>query len=126
MYQTYQKFNGLSSPTGNSYSKMFDVSTAAYTGGRAGDGGIQGRMRYYNGSAYQGARIDPVGKNRRSNNNNNSYESISAGNTFSSMPVSSNPTHTGKVNGFQFWCNSGTNHVLMGFIQLWGMPKTVS
>jgi hypothetical protein len=126
MYQTYQKFNGMSSPTGNSYSPMFSASEASFTGGRGGDGGIQGRMRYYNGSGYQGARIDPVGKTRRSNNNSNNYESVSASNTFSSMPVSQNATHTGKVNGFQFWCNSGQNHVLMGFIQLWGMPKTVS
>jgi len=126
MFQTYQKFNGMSSPTGNTYAQMFDKSKAPYTTGRGGDGGIQGRMRYYNGSSYQGARIDPVGKNRRSNNSSNSYESVSAGLTFSSMPVSSNPTNTGKVNGFQFWCNQGTNHVLMGFIQLWGMPKTVS
>jgi len=126
MYQTYQKFNGMSSPTGNTYNVMFDKASAPYTGGRGGDGGIQGRMRYYNGSAYQGARIDPVGKNRRSNNSSNSYNGFSSGLSFSSMPQSQDPSHTDKVNGFEFWCNSGANHVLMGFVQLWGMPKTVS
>tara|TARA_R100000908_G_scaffold16690_3_gene6303 strand:- start:2338 stop:3198 length:861 start_codon:yes stop_codon:yes gene_type:complete len=125
MYQTYQKFNGMSSPTGNTYSTNFDKTKASYTTGRAGDGGIQGRFRYYNGSGYQGSRIDPVGRNTRTNNSSNSYQSIKQGMQFTSYPVSSNPTHTDKVNGFEFYTYN-TNRVILGFIQLWGMPKTVS
>ena len=124
------KRNGQSSPTGNKYSVMFDKTKAAYNGSFGGDGGIQGKARYYNGSGYSGFIMDNVGYNGRTGSGN-SYESWSINRSAFTMPVSNQPTYTTKVDGFDVFDASGgtwgnASYQIFGFMQLWGMPKTTS
>ena len=125
------KRQGMSSPTGTVYDKMFDKTQAPLQSTYGGDGGIIGKFRYYNGSGYSGPVIDPMGYNGRAGNGN-SYGNWYFDRNGFSMPVSNNPTHTDKVDGFDCWDSSGgdgwgnANYKVMGFIQLWGMPKTTS
>ena len=124
------KRNGQSSPTGNKYSVMFDKTKAAYSGSYGGDGGIQGKTRYYNGSGYSGFVMDNEGYNGRTGSGN-SYANWSINRSGFSMPVASNPSYTAKVDGFDIWDVSGgtwgsANYKIFGFMQLWGMPKTAT
>jgi hypothetical protein len=123
------KRNGSSSPTGNKYSVMFDKTKAPYTSSYGGDGGIQGKARYYNGSGYSAFIMDNVGYNGRTGSDNSYTWSINR--TGFSMPVSNQPTYTAKVDGFDIWDQSGgtwgsASYQIMGFMQLYGMPKTTS
>tara|TARA_R100001163_G_C5057366_1_gene193871 strand:- start:345 stop:1202 length:858 start_codon:yes stop_codon:yes gene_type:complete len=129
-YNMSYKMNGQSSPTGNNYSKMFDKAVASKSSTYGGDGGVIGRFRYYNGSGYAGPVIEPIGYNGRSGTGN-SYGNWNFDRTAFSMPVSNNATYTSKVDGFDCWDQTGgtwgnANYKVMGFIQLWGMPKTTS
>ena len=73
---------------------------------------------------------EPMGYNGRSGTGND-YGNWSFDRTAFSMPVSNNATYTAKVDGFDCWDQTGgtwgnANYKIMGFIQLWGMPKTTS
>ncbi len=120
------KKQSMTNPTNRSYAQNFDKSKGSYDGSYGGDGGVQGSFRFYNGSGYQGTNIDPIGHYGRYASGNN-YQYFQWGNTISTMPVSNQPTHTGKVNGFSFWdSNVGSGRKIFGYLQLWGMPKTAT
>ena len=122
------KRNGQSSPTGNKYEVFFDKDTAAMAGNYAGDGGIQGKFRYYNGAGYSGCIIDDNGYNGRGGSGN-SYTDWSMNRCGFSMPVNNDATYTAAVDGFDVFDSnsiSNTNYQIFGFVQLWGMPKAVS
>ena len=121
----YKRQNN-NSPNNNSYSLNFDKTSASYGTGYGGDGGMQGVLRFYNGSGYQGTLINPEGNSCNYNTSNNTSGTEFAS-TFFTMPVSNNATHTDKVDGFSFWDqNSNSGRKIMGYMQLWGMPKTAS
>tara|TARA_R100000084_G_C4638979_1_gene142690 strand:- start:11 stop:874 length:864 start_codon:yes stop_codon:yes gene_type:complete len=131
-YEFYQqiKMEGMSSPNLSSYDMAFDKTTAPYNGTYGGDGGLNGSFRYYNGSGYGGNIITNTGSFGR-RGHGNSYQNWKLGETHFSMPRGNQPTHTSKVNGFEVWDQSGgptgsANYKVMGFMQLWGMPKTTS
>jgi hypothetical protein len=41
------------------------------------------------------------------------------------MPGNVEPTYDAKIDGFQFYCDNNDDKI-MGFMQLWGMPKAVT
>jgi len=126
MGQIQYKRQYNNNPNNTSYSLNFDKSAASYGRPYAGDGGAQGTLRFYNGSGYQGCNINPEGNSSRIGTGNN-YTNTQWSTCVSTMPVSNNPTHTDKVDGFAFWdSQSNSSRFIMGYVQLWGMPKTVS
>jgi len=114
----------MSSPTGNTYAQMFDKNKAPYSGSYGGSFGAYGRFRWFNGNAYQGFNIDPWGYHNRTNANYDAQNNR-MGATAASMPGNVEPTYDAKIDGFQFYCDNN-NDVIMGFMQLWGMPKAVT
>lgn len=131
-YEFYQqmKMEGMSQPDLSSYDMAFDKATAPYGSTYGGDGGLNGNFRYYNGSGYAGTNICDTGSFGR-RNHGNSYSNWKLGETHFSMPRGNQPTHTSKVNGFEVWDDSGgpggnSSYKIMGFMQLYGMPKTTS
>ena len=126
MARLQYKRQGMTNPTNKSYAQNFNKSTGSYSGTYGGDGGAQGSFRFYNGSGYQAVNIDPVGYFSRYVTGN-AYQYSQWASQTSSMPVSNQPTHTAKVDGFSFFDSSRSSGVkLFGYLQLWGMPKTVT
>ena len=131
-YEFYQgiKMEGMSNPGLSSYSMAFDKDTAPLGGTYGGDGGLNGSFRYYNGSGYAGTITCDTGTfGRRSHGN--SYNDWRLGETHFAMPRGNSPTHTGKIDGFECWNQNGgpggnSSYTIMGFMQLYGMPKTTS
>jgi len=120
------KKNNMQTPTNNSYVQNFDASKGSYTSSYGGDGGVQGSIRFYNGSGYQATNIDPKGFFSRYAAGNN-YNYSQWAHQVSTMPVSNQPTHTEKVDGFSFFGSDvSSGYKIYGYLQLWGMPKTVS
>ena len=129
-FYTQIKMESMSNPNLSSYDMAFNKDTAPYQGTYGGDGGLNGNFRYYNGSGYAGPVICDTGSFGR-RGHGNSYNNWKLGETHFSMPRGNQPTHTSKVNGFEVWDQSGgptgsANYKMMGFMQLWGMPKTTS
>ncbi len=120
------KRQSMANPTNRSYAQNFDKAKGSYSDSYGGDGGVQGSFRFYNGSGYQGTNIDPRGHFSKTASGNQ-YTSTQWANTISTMPVSNQPTHTAKVDGFSFWDTSrASGYKIFGYLQLWGMPKTVT